>query len=66
MITKKKLKLHMAQTFKSVAYKRNDDGTYRGCGQFSVLTEEAVKKVVEENDNLEFAENGDIILTVTL
>ena len=56
----------MAQTFKSVIYKRNDDGTYRGCGQFSVLTEDAVKKAVEENDTLEFSDNGDVILTVIL
>ena len=56
----------MAQTFKSVVYKRNDDGTYRGCGEFAVLTEDAVKKAVEENDNLEFSYNGDVVVTVIL
>ena len=60
----------MAKTFKSIVYKRNDDGTYRGCGQFAVLTEEsvkkAVKKAVKENDNLEFSDNGDVLLTVIL
>ena len=66
MVINNKLKLYMAQTFKSVIYKRNDDGTYRGCGQFSVLTEDAVKKAVEENDTLEFSDNGDVILTVIL
>ena len=56
----------MAKTFKSIVYKRNNDGTYRGCGQFSVLTEEAVKKAVKENNNLEFFDNGDVIATVIL
>ena len=56
----------MDKTIKSIAYKRNDDGTYRGCGQFSVLTEEAVKKAVKENNNLEFSENGDVIVSVIL
>ena len=66
MIINNKLKLSMAKTFKSIVYKRNDDGTYRGCGQFAVLTEEAVKKAVKENDNLEFSDNGDVLLTVIL
>ena len=56
----------MAKTFKNIVYKRNDDGTYRGCGQFAVLTEESVKKAVNENDNLEFSDNGDVLLTVIL
>ena len=46
----------MAKTFKGVVYKRNDDGTYRGCGQFAVLTEESVKKAVKKNDNLKFSD----------
>ena len=56
----------MVKTFKSIVYKRNNDGTYRGCGQFAVLTEEAVKKTVKENDNLEFSDNGDVIASVIL
>ena len=60
------MKLSMDKTIKSIAYKRNDDGTYRGCGQFSVLTEEAVKNVVKENNNLKFSDNGDVLLTVFL
>ena len=56
----------MAKTFKSIVYERNDDGTYRGCGQFAVLTEESVKKAVKENDNLEFSDNGDVLLRVIL
>ena len=56
----------MTQKFKSIVFKRNDDGTYRGCGEFSVLTEEAVKKVVKENKYLEFSDNGDVIVTVVI
>lgn len=56
----------MDKTIKSIVFKRNDDGTYRGCGQFSVLTEETVKNLVKENNNLEFSGNGDILVTVIL
>ena len=66
MIINNKLKLSMAKTFKSIVYERNADGTYRGCGQFAVLTEKAVKKAVKENDNLEFSDNGDVLMTVIL